>query len=211
MVNLNLKHKAFTLSQMIITMVIIAVIFAISTNVIKLINPIEEGFATMSKKTEIALDHASIAILLNNCGNDDYTSLYDSNGRFSITDNNIGKRVSDLYKKYLQKVDIRINLSNEYFFNNIENSKGLVSDVPLKDIYDNFFLIQDGVLVGFRFYNSCSATEKWASPYGFDEFYEINDICGSIFYDVNSFDKPNKLGLDQHIIAIYNRGIKYDN
>ncbi len=206
----NLKNRAFTLSEMIITFVIISIIFALCVVAYTFINPSKDGWLTLSRKTEIAIEQASTGILINNCSYDDYKSLYDSIGDFSIEDNNIDKRMVDLYKKYLQNVDINIDLSNEYFLDKLKTSKGNLSSVPLKDIYNNFFFIQDGVLLGFRFYNTCNATEKWAFPSDSDEVYEINNICGSIFYDVNSYKKPNKLGQDQHIIAIYERGIKYD-
>lgn len=195
---------------MIITMVIIGAIFAITTAVIKIANPVEEGFLTLSMKTEIAIEQASTAILLNNAVYDDYTRIKDSKGYFSIEDKDIDKRMVNLYIRYLQKVDVGVDLSNEYFLKTIKISNKELSNLPLKDIYSNFFFIQDGVLLGFRFYNSCSATEKWASPSNYKGVYEIKNVCGSIFYDVNSYAKPNKLGLDQHIIAIYNRGIKYD-
>ena len=208
--NRNFKCRAFTLSEMVITFVIISIIFALSIVSLTIINPSKEGWLTLSRKTEIAIEQASTGILLNNCSYDNYKSLYDSLGKFSIEDQGVDARMTNLYKKYLQNVSVSVDLSNEYFLENLKTAKGELSNIPLKDIYDNFFFIQDGVLIGFRFYNSCSATEKWAFPSDSDEVYEIKDVCGSIFYDVNSYKKPNKLGLDQHIIAIYERGIKYD-
>lgn len=208
--NRSLKIRAFTLSEMIITFVIISIIFALATVGYTMINPSKKGWSTLSKKTEVALEQASVQILLNNCVFDDYKDISDSKGNFSIEDKNIDERMVDLYKKYIHNVDGIVDISDEYFSNKLETSKSILSNVPLKDIYGNFFFIQDGVLVGFRFYNSCFATEKWASPSDYNGVYEIKDICGSIFYDVNSYKKPNKIGLDQHIIAIYSRGIKYD-
>lgn len=204
------KKRAFTLTETLVILLIMAIIFAIYMSVYSVPNPTKEGWTTISEKTEIALEQASTGILLNNCIYDDYKKMRDSNGYFSIEDKNIEKRFSDLYKRYLQDVDINIDSTNEYFSKNIKGAKKELSNVPLKDLYNNFFLIQDGVLVGFRLYNSCSATEKLTSPAGYNGVYETNDICGSIFYDVNSYAKPNKLGLDQHIVAIYSRGLKYD-
>ena len=41
--------------------------------------------------------------------------------------------------------------------------------------------------------------------------YEVTESCGSVFYDVNAYKKPNKLGSDQFIIPVGLRGMQFDN
>ena len=67
------------------------------------------------------------------------------------------------------------------------------------------------MLVGDKFYGSCDATENLANPPLERKKYAVTEICGSVFYDVNAYKKPNKLGSDQYIIPVGLRGMKYDN
>ena len=65
------------------------------------------------------------------------------------------------------------------------------------------------MIIGFRTYEGCDKTEKNVNPPKFKRKYELPNICGSIFYDINAYGKPNKLGSDQFIIPFDKRGIKY--
>ena len=83
--------------------------------------------------------------------------------------------------------------------------------IKLKDIYSEFFYVNDGILMGLRFYSGCNASEMYANPPLHKGKFQVDNICGSVFYDVNSFKEPNKLGSDQYIIPITKRGVKYSN
>ena len=79
------------------------------------------------------------------------------------------------------------------------------------DLYGNYIYLNDGVIAGFRFYDSCDATEINAVAPKNRIHYEIKNICASILIDVNAFKRPNKLGSDQFIIPIDIYGIKFTN
>lgn len=81
----------------------------------------------------------------------------------------------------------------------------------LTDSYSNFFYLQDGNLLGFKFYGNCTSMGSYSTPPNYTSAISIDDICASIFVDVNGTKNPNKLGSDQYIIPIDSRGIKFDN
>lgn len=178
---------------------------------VKLYAPTEEGQTTLSWKMAENIESATLQILLNHSSYDDFLRIKDGGGYFSIEDPDITKRMSDLYSKYLSDISYNVDLTNEYFSEEIQDYNKTSTGEKLKDAYSNFFYVTDGMLIGFRFYQSCTATEKNSNPPEHRGRYSINKICGSIFYDINSFKGPNKLGSDQYILPVYKRGIKYNN
>ncbi len=205
------KKLAFTLTEAIIIMVILGIILGLSIAGIKLYNPVDKSNRTLSWKMAENIESATLQILLNHSSYDDFLRIKDDKGYFSIEDANITKRMSDLYSKYLSDINYNVDKSNEYFSNEILDYDRSSTSEKLKDVYSDFFYVTDGMLIGFRFYGSCSAVEKNSNPPEHKGKYAINNICGSIFFDINSFKEPNKLGTDQYILPVYKRGIKYNN
>jgi len=205
------EKNAFTITEAIITMLIIGVVLCLAMAAIKLHNPRDKGERTLSWKMGENIESAALQILLNHASYDNFLRIKDGNGYFSIEDPNVTKRMADLFAKYLSDIDYRVDMNNEYFSKPIldydESSTGEV----LKSAYSNFFYVTDGMLIGFRFYQGCNSTENNANPPEHKGRYSLDKVCGSIFYDTNAFDKPNKLGSDQFILPVYERGIKYNN
>ena len=205
------KKTAFTFAEAMLVVSILGILIVLSVSAIKLYNPAEKGYETMSVKMAENIEAATLHILLNNSVYDDFLRIKDKEGYFSIEDKDITKRMSDLYSNYLSDITYGIDLSTEYFSNEILDYDRTSVGEKLKDTYSDFFFFLDGTLVGFRFYNSCKAAEKNANPPHSKGRYSVDEVCGSVFFDVNSFKEPNKLGSDQYILPIYKRGIKYDN
>ena len=106
-------------------------------------------------------------------------------------------------------MDVNVDTSKEYFSNELVDYNGTSLGINLKDTYSNFFFMYNGTLMGMRLYDSCQAEEENAITPDSKEVYHVNNICGSIFYDVNGRAKPNKLGLDQYIIPFTPYGVRY--
>jgi len=205
------KKYAFTLTEAILAMVIIGIIATLCTAGYKIGNPINKGWVTLSEKMAIYIEDASLQILLNHCDYDDFTSIKNGKIHFSIEDEGATKRISDLFQKYMSDIDMNVDLSDKYFEKKITNINKEPTEEKIKDAYSDFFFVNDGMLMGFRLYQSCNATENNANPPRTKGKYSVENVCGSIFYDVNGLEDPNILGLDQYILPIYKRGIKYNN
>jgi len=205
------KIIAVTVAELMITMAVLGIIAVITVNGIKLINTTEKNWKTMSQKMAISIEDASTRILVNNAVLDDYLALADGEEHFSITDSDAASKMSKLYRKYLSEVDLNVNTQDEYFSKELTDYDRTSLGVKLKDIYSDFLYVNDGMLMGFRFYSSCNASEIYANPPTIKGKIQVDNICGSIFYDINAFKDPNKLGSDQYIIPIYKRGVKYNN
>ena len=171
------------------------------------------GNEAKAKKMNGYLAQASLEILLYDSGLDDYTSLKDNEGHFSVESGDaadITRRMSRLFLKYLIDVD-SIPKLNEYFGADLRDAKGTSIGSKLNNIYSDFFFANDGMIVGFKFYGNCTTTEPNFIPPEFKKRTSVDNVCGSIFYDINAYQKPNRLGIDQFIIPVGKRGIKYEN
>lgn len=207
------KYRAFSAAEAIITLIIIGVIAVCAVPQLLMNDMSKDAAITRAKKMNGYLAQASLEILLYHSGLDDFTTLKDSEGKFSVNDGDakeITRRMSNLFLKYLLDVQ-SISKSNKYFNAQVRDYNGESLGSSLKDMYSNFFFVNDGMLIGFRFYGNCSETEmNFVSPER-RERISVENSCGSIFYDVNSYDRPNRLGYDQFIIPVGLRGIKYEN
>ncbi len=204
---------AFTLTEAIIVIVIFGVIAILAYPTLLTINPNEKSWDTMSVKMAEYIEQATSEILLFHSSYDDFLRIKDTDNKtyFSIEDKGATERMAGLYRKYLSDVAMNVNTNREYFSEKIKDYNGKTTSEPIKTAYSNFFYVNDGMIIGFRFYESCSATEKNSNPPKHKGKFEVNNVCGSIFYDINAYKKPNKLGSDQYILPVYSRGIKYNN
>ena len=193
-------------------MVVIGAIAILSVPIMKIIRPTESGWVTMSQKMAEHLETAASMILLNHSSYDSFLRIKDGkDSYFSIEDADATPRMSALFRSYLSDIALGVNMSRDYFSQEIIDYNKTSTGVILKDAYSDFFYVNDGMLIGFRFYQSCNSTEQNANPPMHKGRFSVNEICGSIFYDINSYNEPNKLGSDQYVLPVYKRGIKYNN
>ena len=200
---------AFSMAELLIALTVLGVIAAVMMGIVKSSSQVGKSMVILSKKTLNNLENAMNNIVVTHVAADDFTKLKDDYGYFSIKDEDSTSRMTGLFKKYLLIIDKEVDTSKEYFSNNIIDYNGSSLGINLKDTYSNFFYMYNGTLVGMRLYGSCDAEEENAITPDSKEIYKVNNICGSIFYDVNGRAKPNKLGLDQYIIPFSKDGIRY--
>ncbi len=203
------QKKGFTLSEVMIVLVLMGIIVALYSAGIKLYNPTQKGFDVQSQKTLGNIDQVFNMIFAKHSETFDLTDLNDANGNFSITDNNIDERFSGFFKEYLNVIDLKDfnkTKADEYYKSEIIDYNRTATGIKLKDKYSNFITTANGTIFGFRLYQSCSAEEKNSNPPLAQGRNTVQNICGSIFFDVNNYDGPNKLGSDQYIIPFNSQG-----
>ena len=205
------KSKGFTLTEAILVIILIGVIAAITIPQLLVNNPTKKGWDTMADKTVGYLMQASTQILIYDAPIDDFTRLTLDGSTFSIEDSDATPKMAKLYSKYMANAKSKIDPNNEYFSSPLKDYNDSVLADSLKDVYSEFFYGNDGVIIGFRFYGGCTNAEENANPPSYRQKYSAPNSCGSIFFDINGYKKPNKLGSDQYIIPIGKRGIKYED
>lgn len=205
------KISAFTFAEALLVLIIIGIIAAITIPQLLVDDPAKKGWTTLAEKTVGNLIQASTEILIYDAGLDDFTSLTYNGKRFSIEDADITSDMSGLYGKYIANTTQDVDLANEYFSKPLATYDKNALDKTLKELYSDFFIGNDGVLIGFRFYGGCDKTEENVVLPAKRNRYSVNNICGSVYIDVNSYKKPNKLGSDQYIVPIAKRGIVYED
>ncbi len=203
--------KAITVSEAMITMVIFGIIAIIVVPILLHHNPVRDGNETMVRKTAEVIEQAAVQIIAHNSIYDNYTYLKDKNGYFSIEDADAKDRMPVLFKEYINYLDLRIDLEHEFYNKELKDVRKNNLGITLKDAYTGFFWNQNGAIIGFRFYEGCTNTEVNANPPEQRGIFEVGNICGSIFYDINGYKKPNLIGNDQYILPIDKRGIIYTN
>ena len=197
------NKKAFTLAEAFIVFVIIGVISVLYSGGIKLYNPTQKGFEVQSQKLLENIDQVFTLILAKHSDSLNLEDLKDEQGNFSITDADATSRFANLFKENVNIIEYSEDTSKayqDYYASTIKNFDNTSTEVKLNEIYSNFMSSMNGTLYGFRTYQSCSSQETNANPPLAKERKTVNNICGSIFYDVNSLEGPNKLGSDQYII-----------
>ncbi len=204
------KLKGFTLSEALIVLVIMGVIGTMVVPQIQAFDFNQKGRTIQAKKMSENLTQATTKMLALNASLDDLTVLKRGEDVFSIADSDATPKMAELFVDYLSEIDMSVDTTKPYFTSDILDYKR--NSVGKKvNSYSNFHFANDGMLVGYKFYGSCTATEPNAIPPKETEKYAVTNICGSVFYDVNAYKKPNKLGSDQFIIPVGLRGMQFDN
>lgn len=195
-----------------VVLVVIGAIAILSVPIMKVVNPKDSGWVTMSQKMAEHLETASSFILINNATYDSFLRIKDGENRyFSIEDADAAPRMSALFRNNLSDIALGVNINRDYFKEELKDFDGKSTGETIGNIYSDWFYVNDGMLIGFRFYGSCNSVEKNSNPPMHKGRFEVNEICGSIFFDINAYDEPNKLGSDQYVLPVHKRGIKYNN
>ena len=205
------KSRGFTLTEAFITMVILGLIAIVVIPQILIEDRRQANWDVMAQKMQGYITQATIEIKLWNTSLDDFSRMKMGNEYFAITDAGVEQKFSKLYQNYMQDVQLKVNTANEYFNTEMVDYNKTPLGMTLKEAYSDFFHVNDGMIMGFKFYQSCDATEQNANPPLVRNKYAVNKICGSIFYDINSYAKPNRLGADQYILPIGMKGLEYEN
>lgn len=205
------KKKGFTFTEALLVLVLLGVIAAITIPQLLTEDPTKKGWDTKAEKLVGYFIQASTEILLFHSGLDDFTKLSLDGASFSIEDADSAPKMAKLYSNYIQHVADRIKPNDEYFAKEILNYKKESTGLILKDTFESFLYTNDGAIVGFKTYGSCTSSESLINLPTSRTTQTINNICGSIFMDINAQAKPNKLGSDQYIIPVGKRGIKFED
>ena len=202
--------KGFSLTETVLVMVIAGIIAILYAAGIKLYNPTQKGFDVKSKKILENIDQAITLILAHHAPNFTLTFLNDTQGSFSINDEGASGRLAALFKENINIIDMEIEQKyNSYYSSPIKDFNGTSTGITLNSVYDNFMMSANGVIYGYRLYSTCNSDEELANPPLVRGKYKVSNICGSIFYDVNAYRGPNKLGSDQYIVPIDANGTEY--
>ena len=209
---MKLKNKkAFTLPEAIIVLIIIGVIGLLYNTLIKLPEHQQKGFEVQSQKILENFDQVFTLIFAKHSESFNLEDLHDKDGNFSITDKNIMPRFVNFFKENLNVItlnDGEFKKVKEYYSSTLLNYDRTSTGLILNKTYSEFINTQNGTIYGFRLYEKCSANETNTYMPKKKNKITVKNICGSIFYDVNNYKGPNKLGSDQYIVPFDNLGIE---
>ena len=204
--------KAYTLGEMLVAMIVASIIVSIVLINLKPSNARNDSLQKNGANMLNQISFATMNLIAKNSKHYSLFSLIDSsNNVFSIVDEGADEKLIDLYKKNL--IGIRNKtVSADYLGSEIKNSTDTIevsSGVKLKiSDFPKYFVIRNGTFFAIKLNQNCTTNETYIYNPSFRESNTAKNSCGLIFFDVNSQDSPNVLGIDQYIISIGKNGIK---
>ena len=209
--NLQNKLKAYTLTEAIVTIIVLGIVATIIIGVIKPVDASKEAMMTLAKKTQQNITEAISQMYINDSDFDNILQLKDATGQFNITDENAIDRFVPIIKKYVQDNGTAIDQTKEadYFTSEIIKPDKTKTGVVLNASYSHFYFMSNGVLLGFKLNGNCTTAEPLQILPDKEVTVNVENTCGAFFVDVNGYKKPNKLGSDQFIFPFDAKFMKY--
>lgn len=203
-----MKHKnkkAFTLIETMIAMTIIGVIATIMITMLKPTNIREDVLKKAGAQVHGQIDFAVQQIVLKHTNN--FTMKKLTSGKSIASTDSLSEIVGYL-KKYLIAKRKNNTIPSAYASTNFVTSSGATVSLNVNSFGANF-VTRNGAYIALKLNGNCTTTETTVYHPIYDGLSNAKTkSCGLIFYDVNGDEMPNRLMLDQYIVAISEFGLK---
>lgn len=195
------KYQAFTLAEVLITLLIIGVIASIV--VPNLINDSKKAeYVTKLQKEYAVLQQAYKLIILDNGG----SILNDPN--FNCSGTCSGSKSANAMNEFAEKLSITKNCGNDYgcwYTSSRRYLGGNISDYNLETSwglnYGKARLSDGSFMMVYIFNVNCNTS------YGIADNPLYRSVCGEIHIDVNGTAGPNQIGRDHFYFWITKNGL----
>lgn len=200
-----MKKLAFTLMEQMIVFILVGILTAIITSVVR---PKEINGQAV-KKASINLfrqiEFATVQIVARNTKNNTLTRLTDASGEFSIASSDSLDRLVAIYKKNL--IGLRM-VSLEASYTSPDLTDGTTTYKDLKVSSFKGFTLKNQAYFGIKLNGNCTSEISYIYDPSTPTARTKTNVCATLFFDVNGESTPNLLGYDQYIVALGKRGIK---
>lgn len=204
-----MNNKAFSLAEVLIALIVVGVLTSCVICVIKPNVSKDDIIKKSGLNMLFQINLATKQIMAKYSTNYQMTKLLTPNGvSFNITSNNADIKLASIFKKVL--IQTRNSSVPEEYLNTIlvnEQNEVIDGNVKISDFTQGFKL-KNGTYMAFLLHGNCTTSETYLYDPSLPDKRTIDNSCGLIFYDVNSQEGPNVLGIDEYIIAIGKYGIK---
>lgn len=186
-----MKRKAFTLAEVLVTLGIIGVVASMTLPT--LIQKQNEKAMIVSLKKFYSDISQAYSLVINNEGTPDTWGM-STNAKIS------SKLIFEKFEPYLKKVKkCDYGQENTCFNENITYKFMRGSSYSAINPFSNFqtFILADGSIAFFEYIN-----KDCKGSYG-----SVNDVCFSVYVDINGDKNPNRLGEDYHGFKLTSKGV----
>jgi len=210
---LNQQQKkakaAFTVADLMLSMMIIGILTACITFSLKPGELKEEAYKKSGSNMYYQLDYATKRLLVKNSRNYSMLSLIDESGNeFSITADGANTKLLELYKKYLKTLR-NTPVPAEYLNLIIDDQEKTQTAKAIKiSDFTQGYILKNGSYFALKLNKNCTTEETYVYDPSRMTKRNVEKSCGLIFYDVNSDNSPNVLGIDQYTIPLGKIGLK---
>ncbi len=202
-----MRIKAFTVVEMITTVIILGIIAVIlivnmRPNQIK-----KETLIKAGKASYIQVDYATAQLIAKNTKNYTLARVVGDSGEFSIASSSNTAALINVYKKRLRGLRSK-TLGNVYKNADLKNEAGSVVESGLSVSDFTGFTTKDAGYFGVRLHGNCTTSEAYLYNPVRPTLRTQSNSCGQIFFDVNGEQEPNTLGIDQYLVSLTLNGVR---
>ncbi len=197
-----MKVKAYTLAEVLITMILMSFICVLVFSSIKKGNHYSESCKKAGRNSLLQIEYATKQILSKYSTNYTMTTLKAIDGtRFSINNSGADAKLSAIYKKLLGS---RTYTAPSAYTNiALKNESGAAVGSSLKvSSFTQGFKTKNGTYIAFKIYTNCTTNETYIYDPAVPEKRTATKSCGLIFFDTNADEDPNVVGVDMYIVPI---------
>lgn len=199
-----MQKKGYTLIEQLIVIVIVSILGSVMLTTFRPNNVKVEAYKKAGKSNFIQIEFALKSLLAKNTNNYTLTRMFDSTGEFSIAASASQARMLALLKKHL--VSIRQTLDATYGALTLTDGTTELTGYSASSF--SGFIIKNGAYFGLKLHGNCTTTVDFLYDPSTPNNNSRTNTCGIIFFDVNEKKPPNRLGIDQYIVAIGKMGVK---
>ena len=152
------KVKGFTFAEALLVLVILGIIATICIGTIKPENTDQLANDTKGEKAISIFTQAFTIILTKYSSYDNFLRLNYNDNYISLANASDGANFVKLLKRHLVLNEHSLDTNQTWFSDPLIDYKKNVIGAK-SDLYGNYIYLNDGVIAGFRFYDSCDATE----------------------------------------------------
>jgi len=201
-------QKAFTLTESLITMIIIGIIYVAISSVMRPGDVKKEVLQKSGANMVYQLDFAAKQVLARNTVNYTLYNLKNPDGtEFLITADDADGKLMKLFRRYLKGLK-NVPLSSSYLSATLINESNVKVANVTPSTFKYGFSLNNNAYVAIKLNKNCTTTETYIYNPIQPSKRNQNNSCGLFFYDVNGEKGPNVLGIDQYVVAIGKSGIK---
>lgn len=198
--------KAFTLTESLVCMIVIGVVYAIVMQVTKPNTIKQDALKQAGIDMHNKIDYVTRQIIEAHTKNYTLTKLVNSSGTtYSIATTTAQDTLKGYYQDRL--ISVRRTAPSSYTGLSLYNTSNAAVNSYKVSTFPGF-LLKNSAYFGLKLNGSCSTTEQHIYHPIKTTSRTQTKSCGLIFYDVNGAKMPNRLGLDQYIISIGENGIR---
>ena len=200
-----MRKYASTIAEMAVVIVVFSFLAITSFMVLKSNEATNKAYEKAGKAAYFQLERATRLVLANNTNGYTLMRMKDASGEFSIASSSSLNRMVEVYKKNMIIHRTAVQ-APDYFVSELTDGTTLYTGLTPSSFAG--FTVRNDAYVGIKLNGNCTSTINYIYDALALNKRVVENVCATIFYDVNGDKGPNRLGSDQYIFPLDKFGLK---